>query len=204
MTTLNMLDEENGTTLLGNSDIYINKAYNFETNGCLINEIGASSSISKLIPPKIDNGLVRQIAVKPGYLYQAFIGDALKQFPSGKSALAVNGDYYQFYVESELMKEEKRVGAVVQFALVTPETNGLPEYGTCIGAFQQYTDGELEFDFPANTELLYPEGFEDCFIVEYERGKLRATYRRASLPISYEIYARNETVYTKVTVDVFP
>lgn len=204
LTTLNMLDAENGATLLGNSDIYINEAYNFETRSCLIAEIGSSSSIGKIIPPKINNGLVQQTAVKPGYLYQAFIGDALKQFPSGKSALAVNGDYYQFYVESELMKEEKRVGAVVRFALLSPETNGLPEYGTCIGAFQQYTDGELTFDFPKNTELVYPEGFEDCFLIEYEKGTLRLTYRRASLPMSYEIYARNETVYTKVTVDVVP
>ena len=39
-TTLNMLDVENGATRLGNSDIYINAANNFQTNECLIAEIG--------------------------------------------------------------------------------------------------------------------------------------------------------------------
>lgn len=62
------------------------------------------------------NGLVYQAAVTPGHLYQAFKEEAVKQFPSGKFALALAGDYYQFYVGSEIMKEEKRVGAVIQFA----------------------------------------------------------------------------------------
>ena len=44
-TTLNMLDVENGATRLGNSDIYINAANNFQTNECLIAEIGPSKGI---------------------------------------------------------------------------------------------------------------------------------------------------------------
>ena len=125
-TTLNMLDVENGATRLGNSDIYINAANNFQTNECLIAEIGPSKGIGKVIPPQVGNGLVYQAAVTPGHLYQAFKEEAVKQFPSGKFALALAGDYYQFYVGSEIMKEEKRVGAVIQFALINPEADGLP------------------------------------------------------------------------------
>ena len=51
-TTLNMLDVENGATRLGNSDIYINAANNFQTNECLIAEIGPSKGIGKVIPPQ--------------------------------------------------------------------------------------------------------------------------------------------------------
>ena len=127
-TTLNMLDVENGATRLGNSDIYINAANNFQTNECLIAEIGPSKGIGKVIPPQVGNGLVYQAAVTPGHLYQAFKEEAVKQFPSGKFALALAGDYYQFYVGSEIMKEEKRVGAVIQFALINPEADGLPAY----------------------------------------------------------------------------
>ena len=57
-TTLNMLDVENGATRLGNSDIYINAANNFQTNECLIAEIGPSKGIGKVIPPQVGNGLV--------------------------------------------------------------------------------------------------------------------------------------------------
>ena len=83
-TTLNMLDVENGATRLGNSDIYINAANNFQTNECLIAEIGPSKGIGKVIPPQVGNGLVYQAAVTPGHLYQAFKEEAVKQFPSGK------------------------------------------------------------------------------------------------------------------------
>lgn len=93
-----MLDVENGATRLGNSDIYINAANNFQTNECLIAEIGPSKGIGKVIPPQVGNGLVYQAAVTPGHLYQAFKEEAVKQFPSGKFALALAGDYYQFYV----------------------------------------------------------------------------------------------------------
>lgn len=56
-TTLNMLDVENGATRLGNSDIYINAANNFQTNECLIAEIGPSKGIGKVIPPQVGIGL---------------------------------------------------------------------------------------------------------------------------------------------------
>ena len=64
-TTLNMLDVENGATRLGNSDIYINAANNFQTNECLIAEIGPSKGIGKVIPPQVGNGLVYQAAGTP-------------------------------------------------------------------------------------------------------------------------------------------
>lgn len=47
-----MLDVENGATRLGNSDIYINAANNFQTNECLIAEIGPSKGLEKSFRPK--------------------------------------------------------------------------------------------------------------------------------------------------------
>ena len=89
-TTLNMLDVENGATRLGNSDIYINAANNFQTNECLIAEIGPSKGIGKVIPPQVGNGLVYQAAVTPGHLYQAFKEEAVKQiFHPGKNSALV-------------------------------------------------------------------------------------------------------------------
>ena len=70
------------------------------------------------------SGLVECTAPVPGNeqgcgkrcLYQAFKEEAVKQFPSGKFALALAGDYYQFYVGSEIMKEEN-LSAVVTYLL---------------------------------------------------------------------------------------
>ena len=56
-TTLNMLDVENGATRLGNSDIYINAANNFQTNECLIAEIGPSKGKSHSAPSRQRIGL---------------------------------------------------------------------------------------------------------------------------------------------------
>ena len=61
-TTLNMLDVENGATRLGNSDIYINAANNFQTNECLIAEIGPSKRDWKSHSAPSRNGLVYQAA----------------------------------------------------------------------------------------------------------------------------------------------
>lgn len=147
-TTLNMLDVENGATRLGNSDIYINAANNFQTNECLIAEIGPSKGIGKVISPQVGNSLVYQAAVTPGNLYQAFKQEAVKQFPSGKFALALAGDYYQFHVESEIMKEEKRVGAVIRFALINPEADGLPAYDSTIGTVVNGSKMKSSMNFP--------------------------------------------------------
>lgn len=203
-TTLNMLDVENGATRLGNSDIYINAANNFQTNECLIAEIGPSKGIGKVIPPQVGNGLVYQAAVTPGHLYQAFKEEAVKQFPSGKFALALAGDYYQFYVGSEIMKEEKRVGAVIQFALINPEADGLPAYDSTIGTVVSGYEDEIVREFPKDTEFSYDSDLEDLFQITTEGGILKVTLLPSWSDIrgNYAIYARHNEVYTKIYVRI--
>lgn len=174
-TTLNMLDVENGATRLGNSDIYINAANNFQTNECLIAEIGPSKGIGKVISPQVGSSLVYQAAVTPGNLYQAFKQEAVKQFPSGKFALALAGDYYQFHVESEIMKEEKRVGAVTRFALINPEADGLPAYDSTIGTVVNGSKNEIVYEFPKGTEFQYDNSLEDIFNISTEGGVLKVS-----------------------------
>mgnify|MGYP000101038930 CR=1 FL=1 len=201
---LNMLDEHNGRTLLDDSDIYINAANNFQTNECLIAEIGPSKGIGKVIPPQVGNGLVYQAAVTPGHLYQAFKEEAVKQFPSGKFALALAGDYYQFYVGSEIMKEEKRVGAVIQFALINPEADGLPAYDSTIGTVVSGYEDEIVREFPKDTEFSYDSDLEDLFQITTEGGILKVTLLPSWSDIrgNYAIYARHNEVYTKIYVKV--
>lgn len=129
MTTLNMMDTSHGATTLGNSDIQIDEAYNFTSQNCLMAEIGTADGLDRVYPPALSDALIREAAVLPGHLYQAFPGGGFQEFPSGRTAFSIQGDYYQFYVLSEIKEEEKRTGAVVQFALVKMEDNGLPAYG---------------------------------------------------------------------------
>ena len=203
-TTLNMLDVENGATRLGNSDIYINAANNFQTNECLIAEIGPSKGIGKVIPPQVGNGLVYQAAVTPGHLYQAFKEEAVKQFPSGKFALALAGDYYQFYVGSEIMKEEKRVGAVIQFALINPEADGLPAYDSTIGTVVNGSKNEIVYEFPKGTEFQYDNSLEDIFNISTEGGVLKVSMWVSWIDTrgNYTIFARHNEVFTKVYIKV--
>ena len=203
-TTLNMLDAENGKTRLGNSDIYINAANNFETNRCLIVEIGSSKGLGKVVPPQIGEGLVYQVAVMPGHLYQAFKEDAVMRFPSGKQALALAGDYYQFYVDSEIMKEEKRIGAIVRFALINPEAGGLPAYGSMIGTMISGYGDEIVYEFPKGTEFLYDSELDKIFEISTEGGVLKVSMRVSWTDTrdNYPIYARHNEVYTKVYIKV--
>lgn len=203
-TTLNMLDADNGSTRLGNSDIFINAANNFQTNQCLIAEIGSSKGLGKVIPPQVGEGLVSQAAVIPGHLYQAFREEAVMHFPSGKSALALAGDYYQFYVDSEIMKEERKIGAVVRFGLINPEAGGLPAYDSTIGTAHSGYEEEIVYEFPRGTEFRFDSDVEEVFRVTTEDGVLKMGLLQTWSDIrgNYTIYARHEKVYTKVYVKV--
>lgn len=171
---------------------------------CLITEIGPSKGIGKVIPPQVGSHLVYQAAVMPGHLYQAFRREAVMQFPSGKSALALAGDYYQFYVDSEIMKEEKRVGAVVRFALINPEASGLPAYDSTIGTMADGSGDEIVYEFPKGTEFQYDSSLEDIFTISTEGGVLKVSMMWVSGDVrgSYSLFARHNEVYTKVYIEV--
>lgn len=203
-TTLNMLDADNGSTRLGNSDIFINAANNFQTNQCLIAEIGSSKGLGKVVPPQVGDGLVYQAAVLPGHLYQAFRKEAVMQFPSGKSALALAGDYYQFYVDSEIMQEGRKIGAVVRFALINPEAGELPAYDSMIGTAHSGYEDEIVYEFPRGTEFRFDSDVEEVFQVTTEGGVLKMSLLQTWSDIrgNYTIYARHDKVYTKVYVKV--
>lgn len=201
ITTLNMLNEDNGRTRLGNSDIYITDENNFSTSSCLLVELGGASGIGKVVPPKVGDGLVRKAAVLPGYLYQAFDEETIKEFPSGTVAVIVGANYYQFYVESAIMKDVSNtgtavnVGAVVKYASVYPDPQDLPEYGSVIGEVNNDNAGVV-VQFAGDVEYAYQDTYG--FNVTVDGGKLTATYIEGFG--DYPIYIRKGNVYTKVLI----
>lgn len=207
ITTLNMRNAENGKTYLGNSDIFINEANNFETSYCLIAEIGPSKGLDKVLPPRVTQGLVQETAVLPGHLYQAFPTAAVRTFPSGKPALSLAGDYYQFHVSSILKEEEKNIGAVVRFSLLIPEDKKLPAYDSTIGTLTRYWGSDEEtlviYEFPKDTEFELDSHLEEYYTISTENGVLKIQYRTwDDAPGLYPIYARHGEVYTKVYIKI--
>ena len=126
--TLNMYDESNGKTMLGNSDVYINNSHNFICSSSVISSHGTKVGLGANVPLDLSN-LVNEISVKEGYLYSVFDKNSLVTFPSNENALLCNAAYYKMFVTYIFTEESKPVGAEVKYVLEYPNANGLPEIG---------------------------------------------------------------------------
>ena len=80
--TLNMLNEHNGKTYLGESKTYINEANNFVTSSNFISDVGNGAGVGADILPSLTN-LTHEVLVTPGHIYQIFDKNTLIDFPSG-------------------------------------------------------------------------------------------------------------------------
>ena len=115
---LNMYNEQNGKTILDDSDIYINDAGNFVSpSSCQLFMLGARSGL----------GTVDASALKRGA--------AARVFPSHDVALPLDPDlgvnYLKFYVQENIEDSERgTLGAVVKFVIGTPRNYWLPEWGS--------------------------------------------------------------------------
>lgn len=205
ITTLNMLNEGNGRTRLGNSDIYITGENNFSTSSCLLVELGEAGGIGKVVPPRLGDGLVRKAAVLPGYLYQAFDEDAVKVFPSGKAAVMAGAAYYLFYVGSAIMKDlpgtgsPANVGAVVKYASVYPDPQDLPGYGKTVLDVNS-ANNTVEMRFPDDVEFDYQPN--EKFDVQAVGGKITVTCNYSYYRDEYPIYVRRGDVFTNLVVRI--
>ena len=105
---LNMMNESNGRTLLGSSDVYVDDAGNFVCSSAVIAYVGRVNGLNG-VSPRFDN-LVRKAAVDVGGGYLVYDGDSLHEFPSGRVALAAGTTFYRMRVESEIMGENASTG----------------------------------------------------------------------------------------------
>ena len=203
--TLNMLDEQNGKTRLGESDVYINKAYNFHTSSCLITDKGSAGGLGGSTSPELNN-LVREAAITPGHVYQIFDSEALREFPSGTKAVMLGASYYQAYAVSPIQKETSTIGAVIKYIPVHPEANGLPEYGYKFGDVY-YSGQSVSMQLPKGAECFWYDGVPEVFDISVEGGTLQMRLLRTptgynGVSGNYNIYLRLGNVYTSVIVRV--
>lgn len=148
---LNMLNEDNGRTKLGYSDVYINAANNFYSSSYMFSGLGKKNGLGSISDIFLTTG-TGTAAVVPGYAYQIFSSAAIKKFPSGKLALNIQSDYYNVFVDSQLKKDSEIIGAIVKFVTVDVPDNGLPTYGTNIGTlvFRDDNKHEIELVLPTS------------------------------------------------------
>lgn len=197
--SVNMMNEDNGKTELGNSDVYIDNANNFYGPYCLIASLGKKSLGSISSPVLL--GISNRVAVEQGNAYQIFKDAALREFPSGKIALNINADYYNVYVESQIIKDEEIAGAVVKFVLMDVPDNDLPVYNSNIGTLNHmdYENTEIIIELPVSD-------FERDLIIgnqnliEHEKDGNKLKVRLVNFVVSdvFGFYIRIKDSYTYV------
>lgn len=80
---IKMMDEDNGGTTLGNSDVYMTSSGNFKSNNLPILYCGKKSGIGDIGLPDFTN-MAPEVAVMPGHGYVICDSDNVKEFPSRK------------------------------------------------------------------------------------------------------------------------
>lgn len=203
--TLNMLNEDNGKTTLGESDLYINNANNFAASVCLISHLGKAGGIGTEAPLQLNN-LTHEISVTPGHIYQVFDPSSLRVFPSNTRAIQIGASYYRLYVASPISTENIVTGAIVKYIEVYPEASDLPEYNYNIGEVD-YAGASVSMKLPKNTECFWYGGVPEVFDLSTEGGTLQANLKKTPTEFNgirgdYEIYIRSGNVYTCVTIRV--
>lgn len=194
--TLNMHNEDNGKTSLGNSDVYIDKANNFFGRYCPMTSFGKKNGLGDISEPMLQ-GLTSKIAVVPGNAFQIFHEGNIMEFSSGKQALKVSADYYNAYVVSQIKKGDEVIGATVKFALMDVFADGLPEYNSSIGELR-FSGDEITVTLPSSDfEFETDNGYN---LIEYEkRGKqLIAKLVEFRQRDNFGIYIRVNNKYTYV------
>ncbi len=162
--TLNMLDADNGRTLLGDMNVWIDNAMNFTCAYCRMAEIGPVGGLSAIDRPVMTN-LASKAAVREGYGYAVYhVGDILR-FPSGESALLAGSDYYRMKVESVITRDgadprsKETVGASVKYAVATADTYSLPAPGMAVDMGRAYSFWITDIDARDFDEICADEPF---------------------------------------------
>lgn len=203
-TSLNMLDENHGKTLLGETGVYINGSMNFRSDNWQIVDLGTSVSLPSGQIPNLDN-LSNETSVLPNHRYVLCKSENVLSFPSHKNAYEIGCKYYQFVVSSFLEKETCKVGAVVEYTSSLSDEKELPQKDTNIGDLFGLDD-QLSFDALGAEKYCFFGKSED-FSISLSKGHLKVALRKSPNELygpygKYTIYLRKGNVYTKVTFNV--
>lgn len=163
MVVLNMMDEDHGFTLMGETDIHITREQNFISEQYRFIEVPKAQSLGHVeenepnLATLTDKAAVEQYS---GYL--AIRNGDVVRFPSGKVAVIIDRPYYRMWVDDFIKDSaKKKVGAIVNFAQYMPERNGLPDVYTEVGTVPQ--DGKLLVSVPSKECEAMPAAPESAY-----------------------------------------
>ena len=202
---LNMMNESNGKSLLGNTDVYLSDGNNLvSSEEYLIGKVtklplslSASPELSQLFP---------QIAVETKNIYQIFAKENLHKFPSGISALKDNTTYINAYVESWINKKKKKIGAKISF-LEENVTNDFP-FGAETSCHSSKSDGktlvnDIKFGNSDEIEVLSIKPENKNISIDIRSDKLQIT-TIGPVTSDIEIYVRDFYVFKPCVIHITP
>ncbi len=198
--TLNVMNEVNGKTIIGNSDVFLNKNNNFQSESWYIAPAG---TLDKEIQPDLVS-LIREAAAEPNHLYCLYDPESLMTFPSGKQAIFVGSAYYKLLVESNISSNESIQGAKVKYKSMIVSDNKLPAKNTMIGSMLNVGD-EISYNVGNATEYAYYHS--KYFYISLSNGVLKIIQKDPINKINgpygdYDIFIRSGNVFTSLVFKV--
>ena len=205
--TLKMMNEDNGCTALGNSDVYITSTGNFKSGTFPILDCGNKNGIGDIGIPNFTN-MAPEVAITPGHGYVICSSESVKDFPSREKAIREDALLYRVYVDSWIQQNGKDVGANVYFLLGNPFEHGqMPEMGSKVGILswdsQKNKSDAISIKLPSeDIEVVC----SDDILTFFTKGST-LTLTLSRYPMSYEtgdrtFFIRSGRVYTEVAVSV--
>lgn len=123
--TVNMMNESNGKTRLGDTDIYITNANNFKSGYCVLADHGRNGRLDAM--PSFGT-LSNEVAVTPGNYYQMFLSFDVEEI-AGKPAVPVGSIFYNICVDAPIKDDNGVViGAAVSYNECEAKAQGLPDW----------------------------------------------------------------------------
>lgn len=199
--TINMMDEDNGATTLGDSPVYLDAAQNFCGSGCLLFDVGEVPGLGYVGDTADYAAGMARLAAIPGHGYLVLDADDICRFPSGTYARRLGGTGYGVYVEKWLTREEQIVGAAVKLYSDRAEAEHLPAWDSRYVRELSSLVAEIELpqgDFEAYS--LAEDVIECQFEPDEETGgqKLYISCYRNGLTDNYAVLLREGKVFTRL------
>ena len=210
-----MMNEDNGDTRLGNTNVHITSTGNFRSSIYSVSspvlpilDCGKKDGIGDIGLPSFMN-MAPEVAVTPGHGYVICNSDSVLEFPSRMQAIREDAQIYRVYVDSWIYQDGKEIGANVYFLLGWPLERGqMPEMESNIGTLtwdmQSNTSSTISIKLPSEDIEVFLNGNG---IITYTTKGRTLTLALSNSPMSfditdYTIFIRSGSVYTKSVVTI--
>lgn len=203
--TLNVMNEVNGKTIIGNSDVFLNKNNNFQSESWYIAPAG---TLDKETQPDLIS-LIREAAAEQNHLYCLYNSGSFITFPSGEKAIYLGSEYYKLVVESNISSNELIQGIKVKYKSIIVSSNKLPAKDTMIGNMSDAGD-KISYNVGNVIEYALGEALSynrDCFEIGLDSGVLTIIQKKPIDKIhgpygNYKIFIRSGNVFTSLVFKV--